>query len=452
MKRAAVFVVALVLGFALYAPAQTSQVQAKETVQPNIVFIMLDDISTGYMDAMPNARSLIGSRGVVFRNGLTPTSLCCPSRASVLSGKLAHTTGVYTNEEGTGGWWKFQAQEDNTIATHLHDAGYHTGLIGKYLNGFRTGPEDYVPAGWDEFQAFRTTNYYNWTLGGTVQESYGSMSKDYSTDVLADKAVQFVKQAPEDKPLFLYFSPYSAHAPMKPAPRHIGTWHNERLDGAFDEKDMSDKPKFMRKKPLLGHKTRFKTIQRRQHEMLMSADEGISDIFDALGDRVSNTLFVLMGDNGYLLGSHRLEGKNYPYARSAEVPMMMRMDGVVNSSLAGRLTTNVDLTATMAEVAGVSWPMDGKSVLSSGRHGTVMEQTAFHDVINKRHPAYCGYRTKGWLFVKWSGQARQELYRYRTDPYELNNLAVRPFWDAKRKKLRQQAKAACVPVPPGFSW
>ena len=215
---------------------------------PNIVFVMLDDVSTGYLDAMPTVQHQIADRGVEFTNGITPTSLCCPSRAATLTGDLAHTTGVYDNTEENGGWWKFQAQEGDTLATHLHAGGYNTALFGKYLNGYRAAPQGHVPPGWDTFEAFRATNYYNYSLGGTVDEQYGDTPEEYSTDVLTAKAVQFVgQQVGKDAPLFLYYSPYAAHRPMIPAPRHSGTWHNEPLDEAFNEAKIGDKPRFMPK-------------------------------------------------------------------------------------------------------------------------------------------------------------------------------------------------------------
>ena len=93
---------------------------------PNVVFVMLDDVSTGYMDAMPNVSRRIISNGTEYVNSVIPTSLCCPSRAATLTGKLAHTTGVYGNGADHGAWQTFQAQEGDTLATNLHQNGYTT--------------------------------------------------------------------------------------------------------------------------------------------------------------------------------------------------------------------------------------------------------------------------------------------------------------------------------------
>jgi len=246
---------------------------------------------------------------------------------------------------------------------------------------------------------------------------------------------------------------------MTAVPRHRGEWYDGPLLGGFNEKDMTYKPQFMQDKPLIPDRQEQNYVdqQRKQHEMLMAVDEGVFEITNAIGPaEAANTLFVVMGDNGYLLGSHRLEGKNFPYVRSTRVPMMMRLDGVIDSSLASRLTTNVDLTATIAEVTGTSWPMDGQSVLTTWRDGTVLEQmeseATIPPIIRKWHPAYCGYRTPGWLYVHWTGDNGKELYRYATDPNERNNLVRVDRWNSKQQALHAAAKAECSPTPPGFTW
>jgi N-acetylglucosamine-6-sulfatase len=452
MKRllTAVMLFSVMAGISATSPTA----QAEDVPPPNVVFIMLDDVGQGFMDAMPTVRQQIRSKGVDFTNGIVPTSLCCPSRASTLSGNYAHTTGVYTNDPSdNGGWEAFRDDESSTLATHLNDAGYRTGMVGKYLNGYPLAPTNYVPPGWDDFIAFLHPGYYNYKLRGTVQEEYGSAVADYSTDVLAKHAVQFVNSTPAETPLFLYFAPYAAHAPFNPAPRHIGMWSQERLDGAFNEQDMSDKPPWLQDLSFQNG-DRIKDAVQKQHEMLMSADEGIDDIIDALGTRASNTLFVLMGDNGYLHGAHRLTGKNFPYRKSSEVPMMMRLDGVINLSTTDQVMLNIDLTATIAEVTGTTWPMDGKSYFTGARTGTVMEQKEAFSLTDGSwtHPGYCGYRTAKWLYVKWNAGYGQEMYNYNRDPYELENLVKKDRWDTKQQELKQLTKQSCSPVPPGFSW
>ena len=428
--------------------------------QPNVVFIMLDDVPRGMWDAMPTVRREILQQGVRFANGMVPTSLCCPSRSSLLTGNYAHTTGVYDNNStGHGGWLALQPNEGSTLATHLDDAGYRTSLVGKYVNGYYLAPptrglSGYVPPGWDDFVAFQQPKYYNYHLVGTVDESYGSAPADYSTDVLTQHAVDIVTSTPASTPLFLYYAPFAAHAPFAPAPRDVGTWHLEPLPGGFNEKDMSDKPAFMNLFEMKNPST-TQHMQQRQHEVLMSADDGVANIIDALGSRADNTLFVLMSDNGFQTGVHRLYGKNWAFRRSTEVPMAARWDGQITPwSVSQRITLNIDLTATIAEATGTSWRMEGTSALSTERTGTVLEQIEMNlpTQATNYHPAYCGYRTVNWLFVEWSADQGRELYDYRNDPYELHNLADDPAYHARMSAMRDLAMAACSPVPPDFTW
>lgn len=428
-----------------------------EPAQPNVVFFMLDDVSSGYMDAMPFTQRHLLDEGIEFTNGITPTALCCPSRASTLTGNLAHTTGVYgIKDNGYGGWQGFQPSEGDTIATRLDNQGYHTALVGKYLNQFKSAPANYTPPGWDEFIGFKRTNYYDWSVGGTEVASFGHKARDYSTDVLSDYAVDIVTST--DKPLFLFYSPYSAHKPFLPAPRHIGTWHPEPLYGAFNEARMKDKPKWMRSKPKLNWSEQT-LIQQRRHEMLMSADEGFKRIYQGLGDEVDNTLFVFMADNGYALGDHRIIAKDFPYQHSTGVPMAVRWTGHFDPGTSDRVTSNVDLTATIAEAVGLDWATEGIPI-TQPRQGSVLEQANSGRSLgqgqtednSKAHPAYCGYRTDRYLFVQWTAGKGRELYDYTKDPDEKTNRAWRPKYADVVAELTAAAKQECSPTPPGFTW
>ena len=434
--------------------------QADPPTQPNVVFIMLDDVGQGFIEDMPTVQSEIVEKGVSFSNGITPTSLCCPSRASTLTGNYAHTTGVYTNDPGRfGGWPAFQANENSTLATHLQAAGYRTALVGKYLNGYETAEPNtstgYVPEGWSDFRAFKSPGYYDYVLTGTINKRYGASPADYSTDVVTEHAVDIVETTPVETPLFLYYAPYAAHAPFVPAPRHAGLWDgaNVSLDGAFNEADMSDKPSWLQDLPKQNAE-RTRNIIRNQHEMLLSADEGVAQIIAALGDRAENTLFVVMGDNGFLLGAHRLSGKNFPYQKATNVPMAIRYNGTFSPTVSKAIMLNIDLTATIADLTDTSWPMDGISYLDQRRPGTVLEQTEAIRLSDDQwtHPGYCGYRTENWLYVEWNKGYGAELYRYTRDPYELNNLAQKDRWQGRKQELRALAQQSCSPVPPGFNW
>src|SRR5215468_5860577 len=165
-------------------------------LKPNIVLILTDDqrfdtIDTthsidGVTPVMPTVMSEIVDKGVSFQNSFVTTDLCAPSRSSLLAAKYSHTTGVHDNGGADGGFAVFN--DSSTVAVWLHAAGYHTGIYGKYLNGY--GPfAPYQAPGWDEWHVFKNVAYLNYTLAenGTLV-SFGSDDADYSTDVLRDKA------------------------------------------------------------------------------------------------------------------------------------------------------------------------------------------------------------------------------------------------------------------------
>lgn len=452
------------LGVLVASPGQTAeasgQARARAVDPPNIVLVLSDDQPTGTMAAMPGVLSRIAEQGQTFRNGVIPTSVCCPSRAALLSGDFAHTTGVYSNSgEYFGGWPAFEDDENRTLVTELSDAGYRTALFGKYMNGYTqygwgVDGEASIPPGWDQFVVFNPLNaanvYYAYSLVGTqMLGPYGRTAADYSTDVLSSLAVDFVQETPSSRPFFLMLSVFGPHSPSLPAPRHDGSWADRAIPTprGINEKNMTDKPAWMQDLPLLS-KSRLESRQRDRMETLRSLDEATIDLIRALGDRASNTLFVYLSDNGVMQGIHRLEGKNVPYRAAHEVPLYMRWDGVIEpGSKTNRVTPNIDITATMAEAAGVSWPMDGISALTGSRKGVVLEA-----VSAGQRPAYCGWRSPRYLYVRYSGGAATELYDYQRDPDELHNVAGEAEYRQIRNKLAWKAKQNCQPFPPDFSW
>lgn len=435
----------------------TTDALAGEPTRPNIVVFITDDQAEGTLDAMPVVRSQIKAQGGTL-NGVIPTSLCCPSRSALLSGQYAHTTDVYNNAGAHGGWPTFyrNGTEDHTVAVALHDAGYHTGLFGKYLNGYGgLAPADYVPPGWDDFRAIfkagrnpvlAASAYYNYYLHGTGEDVwYGSGRRDYSTDVITRKSVKFIEDAPADQPLMLYFATSGPHAPFTPAPRHIGTWHREELSPAAYQLT-KNRPRWRPDETL--DPIEIQTKQQLAHEALMSVDEGIGAVIEALGDRADNTLFVFFSDNGLQFGEHGLKGKNEPYSGSTDVPMLLRWDGVIPAgSVSQSPVTNADLTATIAEAAGVDLVRpDGVSWFAPDRPtGVTLES-----VESANHPAYCGYRTSRYLYVEYN--RGREFFDYRKDPNELVNKVGRPRYQNRVADLRAKAQAGCTPTPPGFSW
>jgi len=199
----------------------------------NVVFILTDDQALSELAVMPNTRALIGGEGVTFSRAYVSYPLCCPSRASMLTGEYMHNHGVRGNGGPLGGWTRFQPQEDDTIATATQDDGHYTVHLGKYVNGYAIGPPHPlpVPEGWSEWygKISEPDLHQNYSLierefPGDDAELvfYGDQEQDYQSDVLGDKAVEFIDTATGAETPFMVNVWFNApHSPYEPAPRHL---------------------------------------------------------------------------------------------------------------------------------------------------------------------------------------------------------------------------------------
>src|SRR3990170_6725693 len=206
---------AVLVGLALAPPPASAQT----TAPPSIVLVVTDDQRWDTLWAMPSVEADLVDNGVVFSNGFVVNPLCCPSRASILTGRYSHGTGVYTNTSPDGGFSLFD--DDSTVATWLDAAGYRTALVGKYLNGYDGVT---IPPGWDHWVAFSGNqgSYYDYSLNvDGALEPHGSAPEDYSTDVLATHAESFILGVPAEEPVLLYMTPYAPHGPATAATRHV---------------------------------------------------------------------------------------------------------------------------------------------------------------------------------------------------------------------------------------
>ncbi len=435
---------------------------------PDIVWIVSDDQRRGLIDVMPAVQRELRDRGVQYVNAMVPTSICCPSRASMLTGMYSHGTGVWDNgltEQTTypGGNRAFvqNGNLDKTIAVALDDAGYRTGLIGKYLNQY--GIEAGAPPGWDVWRPFEHGPfYYDYDLNGT---HYGFDPFDYSTDVISRQSVSVIRNTDPDTPLFLFITPYGPHWPYTPAPRYKQAdvdkfIHPEEDFGALNEPEAEDKPGWVQKLDPLPVDD-IMAVATDQHRTVMAVDDLVNDVIAALRARsgdLQNTMVIYMSDNGYHWGDHRLLSKDTPYASATEIPMFIRYDpglgsGIINS----RLALNLDVTATVAQAAGVRGNMpwlEGESLLRPAvRGGFVLEGTFSnpHEPDFVERPPYCGWRTRDSLFVRYS-TGFEEFYRYSLDPYERFNRIKVDLWKPMIDNVRTRARKHCDPEPPGFNW
>ena len=420
--------------------------------RPNIVFILTDDQRFDTIDAthsidgvtpvMPTVMSEIVNKGVRFENSFVTTALCAPSRASLLSAKYSHTTGVHDNGGSDGGFAAFD--DVSTIPVWLKAAGYHTGLYGKYINGYN-GAAPYIPPGWDEWHAFKQVSYFDYTLENNGAEvAYGSADADYSTDVLRDLAVQFIHDASSQQPFFLYFAPKAPHAPATPAPRHAGMFSSlpPWRPPNYNEADVSDKPAWVQAIAPWGanKQNNQDAFDRKQLESLQAVDEAVAALLQALTDigQIDNTIIVFASDNGYSWGSHRWEPKQCEYEECMRVPLAIRYKALAPlPRVESGFGLNIDHGLTLAELAGAI-PDPGADGVSMVRllDGTATtwrtdflqehwDSTAGDETDVGSIPTYAEVRGIPWKYNELvTGET--ELYDIVTDPYELSNVSSDP--------------------------
>lgn len=453
MRRA---IVAVFVACSLAVPG----VASAQVRPPDVVVIVTDDQRFDTVWAMPTVRAELVDRGARLSNAFVVNALCCPSRTSILTGDYSHTTGVWRQSPPFGRFEWFD--DSSTLATWLDAAGYTTGLFGKYLDGYQHAAlTGYVPPGWDRWVAFVHSAYYGYklTVDGRVEE-HGSAPSDYSTDVLAARAVEFIRSA--EGPLFLEFAPAAPHAPAIPAPGDEGAFADlpPWRPAAYDEADVSDKPEWVRVLPPITpvRAAALDDFRRNQYRSLRAVDRAIGEIVAALRDagRLEHTLIVFTSDNGIAWGEHRWTKKEAAFEEVIRIPMIVRWDsgGLVPGSRAEGLALNIDIAPTIAEAVGIeSPPMDGRSLLpllrgpstAPWREDFLVEHLAGTNPI----PTYCAVRSLGSLYVRYS-DGEEELYDLSSDPGELDNLAAQPGSRDEVLALRGRLEVLCDPRPPGY--
>jgi arylsulfatase A-like enzyme len=483
--------------------------RAEGATPPNVVFILTDDQTATELSAMPNTQSLIGAAGATFRRAYAPYPLCCPARATMLSGQHMHNHGVRGNVPPFGGWDTFRPHESNTLPVWTHEDGYYNFHVGKYMNGYAPRPDDSlpVPKGWDEWygKISEDSLYFNYQLiektgpGDTAElRFYGSQPTDYQSDAFGEKAEEFIRGlTPAEDPFMMNVWFNAPHGPFEPAPRHLFSQARAvlpRLPG-FNEKDISDKPKWLRKqaRKRLGKGVK-KTIaieRRRRIEQLLSVDEAVREVVDSLREEgiLDQTYIIFASDNGFFRGEHRIVGGKYlPYEPAAKVPLLIRGPGIPAGGVSDELVSLLDLPQTILDITGSPDPsLDGRSLLPyaqnplarsarplllegdtgpgggnlgsnpasasslartatakarlAGKRGVKdLDQEAdpiksLKSVANaKRAPAYKAIRTDRYLYVLYAN-GQTELYDMHRDPGQLRSLAADPRFKPVRKYL-----------------
>jgi arylsulfatase A-like enzyme len=383
---------AVAIAAGLIASAPSERASGDSHIPPNVVFLFTDDQPHTMMGAMPATRGLIGARGVDFRRSYISYPICCPARATMLTGLHMHNHGVRGNGGTYGGWHRFRdggaAGEPNALPVRLDDAGYYSVHVGKYMNGYSAIDGLHVPPGWDEWYGRiggEVSVYNNYTLvekgpsGIPAAVFYGDQESDYSTDVFASKALGFIERANGiGQPFFLSVSFSAPHHPFTPAARDLYTREYSPIGPrpGFNERYIGDKPRWFRKEAHRrmgpGARAQVNSFSRRRDETLAGVDSAVSSIVSSLEQQglLDNTYIVFTSDNGIFRGEHRITGGKYlPHEPSSHVPMLIRGPGISPGSASDELVSNVDLAATVQELAGIPDPsLDGRSLLPFARN------------------------------------------------------------------------------------
>jgi N-acetylglucosamine-6-sulfatase len=415
---------------------------ATTTPNPNFILIVTDDQDAASSVYMPELQKHLACEGVTFENAFVTTSLCCPSRASILRGQYAHNHQVLSNKGQNGGFSQVYklGLEQSTLATWLHDAGYTTMFAGKYFNGYSNKLPDYIPPGWDEWMGWLNGPYYNYQVNENGQLiSYGKREANYATDVIRDYALEFLEDTEDRQPFFLYLAPTAPHWDDQTTPlsalaakRHQNSYQNLQLPykPSLNEASLSDKPPWLRRLAKQDLNILNEVYQKRLTSLL-AVDDLITALVQKLEEtgQLEQTYIIFTSDNGYHLGEHRLpQGKQFAYEEDIRVPLFMRGPGIPAGLNRDELALNIDLAVTIADLAGINVPsfVDGRSLTPLLTHDSPMWRKNF--LLESWKPIelisnYRGIRTTTHKYVQWTyPEQALEVYNLSQDPYELSNL------------------------------
>ena len=464
-KRLALILFLLCAGIAVSIQAEDSSVAelpatpARESIRPrNVVFLLTDDhrydamgcaghpfLETPHMDSL-------AKNGIHLKNAFVTTSLCSPSRASILTGLYTHKHGVIDNNRSV---------PDGTIffPQYLQRAGYDTAFIGKWHMGdHHDGPRP----GFDHWISFQGQGNYlppspKYTLnvnGERVKQ------KGYITDELTDYAVDWLKERSDDKPFFLYLSHKAVHANFTPAERHDGRYADEDLSFLPTGKEISaekNTPRWVRDQRNSWHGIDFsyhsdkglKYLYQRYCESVLAVDDSVGRVLQQLKDMGihDETLVIYMGDNGFMWGEHGLIDKRVSYEESIRVPMLMQCPDLFEGGKPiENVIGNIDIAPTILHAAGLQTPdyMDGETMLSLANDRDQKWRDYFLYIYYweknfPQSPTQFALRGNRFKYITYYGLwDTDELYDLTTDPGEVNNLIHDPDYKSIAKEMEDK--------------
>lgn len=449
----------------LVSLAITSAVGGTAAPPRNIIFILSDDHRWDWLGFMPEAPDFLETpnldrlarEGAHLRNAFVSTSLCSPSRASILTGQYMHHHGVVDNQRPEPDGIRF-------FPEYLRTANFTTAFIGKWHMGHDS---DERRKGFDHWAAFRGQgDYFDPTLNIDGERN---QFKGYSTDILTDIALDWLRRR-DGKPSFLYLSFKAPHFPFEPAPRHRGRYDAAPVRRpptmANTEENYDGQPRWVRERRYGIHGVdhmetgpfdndpvpSFDVLFRRYSECVHSIDENIGRILKYIDDAglASSTLLLYMGDNGFALGEHGFYDKRDAYETSIRVPLLAwAPDRIGPGRTIAGMVQNIDIAPTILAAAGITAPTDAPRM--DGRSFWPLLQN--HEVPWRDHILYEYYwewnfpatptifaiRTDRWKYIYHHGVwDRDALFDLQTDPLERHNLAAVPSHQGQFLDLRKR--------------
>ena len=334
-------------------------------------------------------------QGVHLKNAMVTTSLCSPSRASILTGLYTFRHRVIDNNRAVPAGTLFFPQ-------YLQKAGYCHRVLRQVAHG---GADDSPQPGFDHWVSFRGQGHYlppgpDYTLNVNGQRV---KQQGYITDELTDYAVDWLQQTDRDEAVLLYLSHKAVHANFTPAERHQGKFADLPFQRPASEANTAEnyagKPRWLKDQRNSWHGVDFpyhselniEQYYKSYCEALCAVDDSVGRVMDQLKKMgiLDETLVIYMGDNGFMFGEHGLIDKRVAYETSIRVPMLMQCPELFEGgTVVEQVVANIDVAPTVLEAMGLETPphMDGRSFLAARprRRRSRGASTSFTSTTGKR--------------------------------------------------------------------
>jgi arylsulfatase A-like enzyme len=443
--------------------------------RPNLLMITADDAAWNDMQYMPHLQRLMVDQGITLSNGMAPTPICVPARASLLSGEYAHNHGAVTINGTGGGVSAFP--DTQTLPVWLQNSGYRTMFVGKYLNGYgEADAPTYVPPGWSDWHGTVDPSTYNYVMPTVNNNGHLQQYHRYNSNVISDISNRLLERPrTAKKPWYMWVNYVAPHiggptAPDDPPrtfpsdPHPLSTTTPARRDNnTFTQLKLPTKPDMFENtddKTLIPAVHDTWSADRRQQllEAFQQRVEALQSVDRALGrtirtlrrtHQLKDTYVVFTSDNGFVLGEHNLSGKLWYFREIVGVPMYIRGPGLPSGRTSRAPVTNADWAPTFAKLAGATPTdtVDGVDVMPwlTSRAAARVVPIEGYPVKGGLTPLYTGVVAGPWTFVEGKG-GRGELYLRTVDPWQDSNLIRDPRFHDQKRKLRRltQRYADCA--------